>query len=533
MNSTPKKTNYIFDRQNNSPIKKAMMKKIRKYKSSAKEKNMNKPTIATILTLIVCFSAFAQEAKGKDWTEEEWKKEKGRYGWVFPHIDKNADGTVTAAEYEEFQKYKKQHPNWETELKPNAETSEKTKTEPLATKASKTNDNIPQGVEALEASLNKKRMAKMLKRFPEADTNGDGKLSPKEFQAATQAAKARAIPTFDPGWEEDEFPPHAVSLKTPEEIMTIYKRGEAGRTYVEANDAMSFPKQTDGILRIVGTGHSFTAGGYRTLPSITRAAGFEQPFCLHNGSGGTGSVSYKWEQENGIFRFDGKPVPKLLSAISNAKWEAMIWGPYTADRPKFYTSWIDFCEKYNPGMKYFLIDAWPTLGQVQNQFNLRGNPESESFFTDEVFDELNGAANKRFAELVNAVRETTDKVYILPTNAAMTEAAKRFNRGELPGVQGLFKVIGGKEFSIWRDQRGHLGPGFERLEGYVFYATIYGKSPELISEPIKFSSWNSNPSFLSDELDKIFREIAWKAVVEHPLSGVADENRNGIGDHLE
>jgi hypothetical protein len=79
MNSTPKKTNYIFDRQNNSPIKKAMMKKIRKYKSSAKEKNMNKPTIATILTLIVCFSAFAQEAKGKDWTEEEWKKEKGRY----------------------------------------------------------------------------------------------------------------------------------------------------------------------------------------------------------------------------------------------------------------------------------------------------------------------------------------------------------------------------------------------------------------------------------------------------------------------
>jgi pimeloyl-ACP methyl ester carboxylesterase len=34
-------------------------------------------------------------------------------------------------------------------------------------------------------------------------------------------------------------------------------------------------------------------------------------------------------------------------------------------------------------------------------------------------------------------------------------------------------------------------------------------------------------------LDKIFREIAWKAVVEHPLSGVTDKNKNGIGDHLE
>ena len=40
---------------------------------------------------------------------------------------------------------------------------------------------------------------------------------------ARQAASARAIPTFDPGWEEDEFPPHAVSLKTPEEINPYIK----------------------------------------------------------------------------------------------------------------------------------------------------------------------------------------------------------------------------------------------------------------------------------------------------------------------
>jgi len=390
--------------------------------------------------------------------------------------------------------------------------------------------------------LSESRLAQLLKRFPEADLNGDGKLTAEEFQAARQqsqeaeqrkarqAAAARAIPTFDPGWEKDEFPPYAVSLKTPEEIMAIYKRGEAGRTYAEAADALSFPKPADGILRIVGTGHSFTAPGYRTLPAVTRAAGFEQPLSLHNGGGRTGSASYKWEQENGIFEFDGKPLPKLLAAISNAEWEAMIWGPYTADRPKFYTSWIDFCEKYNPGMKYFLMDAWPTLGQVQMQYQRKGNPESESFFTDEVFDQLNDVANDVFTELVTAIRETTEKVYILPTRAAMTEAAKRFNRGELPGVEGLYKVIGGKEHSIWADQRGHLGPGFDRLEGYVFYATIYGKSPELISEPIKFSN---NPSFLSDELDKIFREIAWKAVVGHPFSGVTDKNGNGIGDHLE
>ncbi|MHC4994312.1 MAG: hypothetical protein ACYTGQ_04575, partial [Planctomycetota bacterium] len=126
--------------------------------------------------------------------------------------------------------------------------------------------------------------------------------------------------------------------------------------------------------------------------------------------------------------------------------------------------------------------------------------------------------------------ETTREVYIIPTHAAMTEAAKRYLRGELPGLGGLYKVIGGKEPSIWVDPIGHIGPGFDRLEGYVFYATLYGKSPELISEPIAF---NKNPGFLTDAIDKMFREIAWKAVVEHPFSGVTDENKNGIGDHLE
>ena len=389
--------------------------------------------------------------------------------------------------------------------------------------------------------LSESRLAKMLKRFPKADANGDGKLTQGEFKAARQqfeqskqgnarpAAAAQTRAGFDPGWEKEKFPPHAVSLKTPEEIMAIYKRGPAGQTPLRESDALSFPNPAAGIMRIVGTGHSFMVPGYKTLPLISRAAGFEQPLCLHVGGGVKGSARYKWEQENGIFEFDGKPLPKLLAAISNSEWEAMIWGPYT-DRPEFYSCWIDFCTKYNPDMKFFLSDAWPAPGQVQKVFNLKANPESEAFFTEAVYDQLSANANTSFASLVKTLRDSTDEVYILPTHAAMTEAAKRLIRGELPGVEGLYKVIGGKERSIWADKIGHISPGFDRLEGYVFYATLYGKSPELISEPIKF---NTNPSFVSPALDKIFREIAWKAVVEHPLSGVIDKNKNGIGDHLE
>ena len=56
---------------------------------------MNKVLIAAITALFV----FTWSINGKDWTEEEWKKEKGSYGWVFPHIDKNNDGKITFDEY--------------------------------------------------------------------------------------------------------------------------------------------------------------------------------------------------------------------------------------------------------------------------------------------------------------------------------------------------------------------------------------------------------------------------------------------------
>ena len=61
--------------------------------------------------------------------------------------------------------------------------------------------------------------------------------------------------------------------------------------------------------------------------------------------------------------------------------------------------------------------------------------------------------------IVESLREKyPDKVFILPTSDAMVLAAKYFLRGELPGIEGIHRVIGKKERSLWRDQLGHIGP---------------------------------------------------------------------------
>lgn len=375
------------------------------------------------------------------------------------------------------------------------------------------------------------QLAQLLKRFPDADANGDGRLTAEEAEAyRRKRQKSRRQPDgsrrgaprefeVDPGWQGDRFPDHATCYRSPEEIAAIYADVQEGKRA----PVTSYPKPVDGSLRIVGTGHSFMAPGYKTFPLIARAAGLRQPPLLtHVGGGITGSARYKWEEENGIFQFDGKPKPKLLASIANTEWDAMMWGPYFHDRPAYYACWIDFCLKYNPHMKFYLSDAWPQLDQLDKI------PTSEDALSAETFVRLGQEKHAIYAKVVGTLNEKyPGKVFVLPTCDAMVLAVEYFHRDELPGVEGIHSLIGKKERSLWRDRLGHLGPGFGHLEGYVFYSTMYGRSPEFINGEIRFGG---SPDYPSRELDRVFRKIAWQAVVNNPLSGVTDEDKNGVGD---
>ncbi len=378
------------------------------------------------------------------------------------------------------------------------------------------------GQEALSA----KQLDALLARFPAADTNGDGELSLEEAMAyrnkmGAGGAKGKNNPkggiqrdfTVNPGWDLERFPEYAVCYKTPAEIKAIFEQSTPGKQ----SELVSYSKPADGALRVVGIGHSFMAPGYKTLPAIVKGAGMQQPLYTHVGGGMTGSARYKWEQENGIFDFDRKPFPKLLAAIANAKWDAMMFGPYYHDRDVYYACWIDFCLKYNPDMKFYLSDGWPQLEQLGK------NPESEAFFTEEVLDKMGKGRRETYEHVLKPLtKKYPGKVFVLPTSDAMVLAAKYFLRGELPGIEGVHRVIGNKERSLWKDQLGHLGPGLERLEGYVFYATLYQRSPELIDRAIDFGG---DTDFPSPELDRMFRKIAWQAVEQNPFSGLNSISR--------
>ena len=63
-------------------------------------------------------SSKGDSARQTEWgSREEWDQSKPGWDWLFPFIDKNKDGKISAAEYAEFQDYKRTYPDWQKRLK--------------------------------------------------------------------------------------------------------------------------------------------------------------------------------------------------------------------------------------------------------------------------------------------------------------------------------------------------------------------------------------------------------------------------------
>ncbi len=321
---------------------------------------------------------------------------------------------------------------------------------------------------------------------------------------------SRPVPTPWLGYGHDDSPEirGATYLKKPDEIRAMVDRLKG-----KPKGSLSYPKGSG--LRIVATGHSWMWPGYRTLPKIAKAAGLEQQLRVNGRGGELGGARMMWELENGILS-SRKPMPVCMAAITTGKWDVMMWGSYTNDRPEYYLGWIDFCLKFNPKMEFYVFNGWPQWADGFGDGDRK--PRIENYrirakITDKAITKQIAGIDKRYP----------NKVHVLPTNEAMMAALELYFKGKLPGVKGLNRKADGKSPSIWSDG-GHLGVGMDRLEGYVFYATLYQKSPELIKAKLQFHN---------DELDAIFRKIAWQAVINNPLSDVTDKNGNGIGDEIE
>ena len=277
-------------------------------------------------------------------------------------------------------------------------------------------------------------------------------------------------------------------------------------------EPLQYPKGNG--LRILMTGHSWVAPALKALPDIVEAAGYgDQHIRFHMGGGGKGSAAYVWESET-VGR-EGVKKQILLPAIATGEWDVMTWGMFTNDDIQDFVNWIEACLEHNKDMVFYLQDGWPTFrGDITKLPPDEALKDQEDDYADKMI---------LFQTPFDALEERyPGKVHFIPAGAAVVRMLQLHFEQKLPGFDTVSEHLGGTK-GIYREGF-HLSndSGMGQLMGYLYYGMLYKRSAQLIED--------YQPAGIAPELDAILREVAWKAIVGSPFSGLTDKDENGIAD---
>jgi hypothetical protein len=120
-----------------------------------------------------------------------------------------------------------------------------------------------------------------------------------------------------------------------------------------------------------------------------------------------------------------------------------------------------------------------------------------------------------FKEMDDHIRELNKAqgktvLYIVPAAQAVIALREKIIAGEAPGLK--------SQEDLFSDALGHGKPPLQALVGYCDFAVMYRRSP--VGLPVPNILKQAKLGDQEEKLNKLLQELAWEAVVQHPLSGV-------------
>ena len=101
-------------------------------------------------------------------------------------------------------------------------------------------------------------------------------------------------------------------------------------------------------------------------------------------------------------------------------------------------------------------------------------------------------------------------LFVVPAAQAVIGLREKIIAGKAPGLK--------SQEDLFTDELGHGKPPLQALVAYCNYAVIYRRSP--VGLPVPSILKGAKLGDQEEKLNRLLQELAWEAVIQHPLSGV-------------
>jgi hypothetical protein len=256
-------------------------------------------------------------------------------------------------------------------------------------------------------------------------------------------------------------------------------------------------------LRVYSAGHSFHVFVPGNLVDMARGAGIQDHVMVGLSPIGGSRVIQHWDIAEDRF--------KAKEHLRSGQVDVLTLSPIHLP-DEGIENFARLAFEHNPDIRVTIEEFWLPFDIYDTTFKLRPAKVDHNAPTGEELRKLHAPYFQSMDAHIQELNKKLGKQVLLavPAGQAVIALREKIIAGEAPGL----KV----QEDLFTDPIGHAKPPLQALVSYCHFAVIYRRTPVGLPLPAILSKAN-NPDW-DEKLNRLLQELAWAAVIEHPLSGV-------------
>jgi hypothetical protein len=259
--------------------------------------------------------------------------------------------------------------------------------------------------------------------------------------------------------------------------------------------------------RVFTCGHSFHVWVPDILADLCKQAGIADHVQVGLSSIGGSRVIQHWDIPD-----DKNPAKK---ALKTGKVDVLTLSPIFLPDPGI-ENFTKLALEHNKDIRIVVQPIWLRW----DVYEPTTRPPAKVDHNAITAEELRKRHEPYFKSMDAHIRELNRKqgrqvLFVVPAAQAVIALREKIIAGQAPGLK--------EQEDLFTDGLGHGRPPLQALVAYCNFAVIYRRSP--VGLPVPKILKQAKLGDQEEKLNRLLQELAWEAVIQHPLSGVRSEAR--------